>query len=218
MSAVIGRRQRRLAPREPRINKNALIALLWLSGLRDDIRRRIGAADMTLLDADAGKLGQVDRILAVARNTMAQVTNCWLVTIGQHGEPNARVVSPIPGVEGEEEWTIWFLTSRGSRKVADIRRDDRITIGYQHDPDSAYVVLAGRGTISEDRSEIARRWNQSWNRVFPAGAEDSDALFIKGKIDRIELWNLAQKVTPAPFGKRPAILLRDATRAWSCRA
>jgi general stress protein 26 len=170
---------------------------------------------MTLLGADAGKVAQVSRIIAAAQNTMAQVANCWLITIGQHGEPNARIVSPIPGVESDEEWTIWFLTSRGSRKIADIRRDDRITVGYQYDPDSAYVVLAGRGTISEDRSEIARRWDQSWNRVFPAGAEDPDALFVKGTIDRIELWNLAQKITPAPFGKRPAVLIRDVTRGWT---
>jgi general stress protein 26 len=48
-----------------------------------------------------------------------------------------------------DEWTIWFLTSNASRKAADIRHDGRVTVGYQHDPDSAYVALVGDATIVE---------------------------------------------------------------------
>lgn len=155
-----------------------------------------------------------DRLLTVARGTVAKVKNFWLVSIARNGEASARVVAPIPGIPDERDWTIWVLTSSGSRKVAEIGRDDRVTLGYQHDPDSAYVVLVGHATIIDDRAQISRRWNESWNNVFAAGAEDLDAVFVRVDVDRIELFSLAQKVAPAPFCKRSAALVRDASGNW----
>ena len=157
----------------------------------------------------------VDDLLAAARDTVSKVKNCWIVTIGAGGEPNARIVSPIPGVAQDPDWTIWFLTSNGSRKAADIRADARVTLGFQHDPDSAYAVLAGRATIVDARSELASRWNAEWNRVFPAGPGDLDAVFVKIAVTRIELWNLKHGVTPPPFGKRAATLTCDGLGHWS---
>lgn len=171
---------------------------------------------MNVNDEGAGGKSLVDRWLAAARDTVAKVNLCWLVTVGCGGDPNARLVSPVAGIAGDDEWTIWFLTSNGLRKVADIRRDDHTMIGYQHDPDSAYVALAGRANIVEDRSEITPRWEKSWNLVFPDGASDPDAVFIRSEVNRIEPWNLAHKVTPTPFGKCAAVLARDAIGRWTC--
>ena len=154
------------------------------------------------------------RLLAVARELMGQVKNCWLVTVARDGAGSARIVAPIPGVPGEREWTVWVLTSGGSRKTDEIKHDNRVTLGYQHDPDSAYVALTGHATIIDDRVEISQRWKKSWNDVFQAGAEDPDAVFVKVEVDRIEIFSLAQKVAPAPFCKRSAALARDASGRW----
>jgi general stress protein 26 len=170
---------------------------------------------MNANDRKVGDPSSVDELLSVAREIMANVKNCWLVTAARSGEGNARIVAPIPGVPGESEWTTWVLTSDASRKVDEIRRDDRVTLGYQHDPDSAYVALAGRASIVDDRSEISKRWNDSWDRVFEAGAEDADAVFIKVVVDRIELFSLARGVAPAPYCKRSAALARDPSGASS---
>lgn len=169
---------------------------------------------MNTLGDKTGSEESATQLLVVARELMAQVKNCWLVTVARNGAGSARIVAPIPGVAGEREWTVWVLTSAGSRKVDEIRRDDRVTLGYQHDPDSAYVVLAGRASIIDDRARISQRWNKSWNNVFQAGAEDPDAIFVKVEVDRIELFSLAQKVAPAPFCKRSAALDRDASGHW----
>lgn len=159
--------------------------------------------------------GVIDRLLSAARDTRLRVKHCWVATVGEHGEPHARVVSPIPSASGDDEWTVWFLTSKASRKTADIRRDSRVTIGYQDDQHSAYAALAGRGWIVEDRAELSRRWSSSWNAVFPTGADDLDAVFVKVVVERIELWNLAHKVTPAPFGKCAAVLQRSGAGPWA---
>ena len=154
------------------------------------------------------------QLLTIARETIAKVKNCWLVTVTQAGEARARIVAPIPGVPGQSEWLVWVLTSGASRKIDDIRRNDRVTLGYQYDPESAYVALFGHATIVDDRLEISERWIQSWDKVFQAGAEDTDAVFIKIQVHRIELFSLAREVTPAPFCKRSAALDLDGAGNW----
>jgi general stress protein 26 len=168
-----------------------------------------------MMDKTIGGQESVDRLLAAATDVMAKVTNCWLVTMGRDGRPNARIVSPISGVSGDDEWRVWFLISNSSRKAADIHTDSRVLLGYQYDPDSAYVVLAGQAFIMEERSEISRRWSSAWDLVFPVGSEDMDAVFLKVEVECIELWNLAHKVTPAPFGKCAAMLARSVEGDWT---
>lgn len=155
-----------------------------------------------------------ERLIEVARATVAEVKNCWLITNGLNGCPTPRVVAPIPGVPGERDWTMWILTSSGSRKIEEIKHDDRVTLGYQYDPDSAYVALLGRAAIIDDRAEISRRWKQSWNGVFATGANDLDAVFLKVDIDRMELFSVVRKVTPQPFSKKSASLKRDGCGNW----
>jgi general stress protein 26 len=152
--------------------------------------------------------------LAVAREIVAKVKNCWLVTVASDGQANARVVAPIAGVPGDRDWTFWVLTSKGSRKVAEIRNHGRVTLGYQYDPESAYVTLVGHASIVNDRMQISKRWETSWNRVFAAEADDPDAIFLRIEVDRIELFNLARKITPAPFCKRCLVLVRDRSGHW----
>src|ERR1700688_2057266 len=95
---------------------------------------------------------RADLLLAAARETMAKVTYCWAATPSEEGGVNLRVVGPIPGVAGEEDWTIWFVTHGGSRKAADIRRAGRLTLGYLRRPEpDEYVALIGRAALVEDR-------------------------------------------------------------------
>ena len=155
----------------------------------------------------------VERLLAAARETMAKVQDCWLATPSQDGGISARVVVPIPPVPGEEDWTIWFATHGSSRKAAEIRRAGRLTIGYQHHPDRAYVSLQGRAALIEDRSTVRKHWNEERFRLyFPGGPEDPKTIFVRISVDRIEL--CVNGVTPDPFGSRYSAIERDADRLW----
>src|ERR1700682_1753857 len=127
----------------------------------------------------------VDRLLAAARATMAKVADCWAATPSEDGGISRRVVGPILPVHGEEDWTIWFATHRSSRKAAEIRRAGRVTLGYQHHPDRAYVSLVGRADLIEDRSAIRDRWSEGFRPYFPGGPENPDTIFVKVSVDRI---------------------------------
>src|SRR3981189_2876120 len=82
---------------------------------------------------------RADRLLTAAADTMAKVADCGAAAPSENGGVNVRVVGPIPGVPGEEDWTIWFVTRRSSRKAADIQRAGLLTLGYQHHPDRAWA-------------------------------------------------------------------------------
>jgi general stress protein 26 len=155
---------------------------------------------------------EVERLLAAARATMAKVTDCWAATPSLDGGVNVRVVVPIASIPGEEDWTIWFATSARSRKVAEIRRAGRLTLGYQHHPDRAYVALIGRAALVDDRRQIRGRWREEWRPYFPGGPEDPVLIFVRLGVDRIEL--CVPGVTPEPFGSRHAAIERDAERRW----
>ena len=61
---------------------------------------------------------QIDRLLAVARETIATVRYCWVATRAEEGGANARAVRSFAGADGSDEWTRRFLTRRSARKVA----------------------------------------------------------------------------------------------------
>jgi hypothetical protein len=82
----------------------------------------------------------------------------WRPSLKETDPAADKGAGPIPRVPGEEDWTIWFVTRRSSRKAADIQRAGLLTLGYQYHPDRAYVALIGGAALIEDRSEIRRRW------------------------------------------------------------
>src|SRR5204863_6046772 len=104
---------------------------------------------------------QVERLLAAARETIAAVPFCWVVTPDGDGGANARVVKAQPTRDGEDFWTRWFLTPRVGRKAAEIVRAGRVTLAYQRDGGHAYVALAGRAELIDDRTEVERRFRGS---------------------------------------------------------
>jgi general stress protein 26 len=65
------------------------------------------------------------------------------------------------------------MTDGRSPKVADMRRVGHASVIFQHDPDDAFVALAGKASLAEGKPEIRRRWTAAY-----------DAFFLPGRIDR----------------------------------
>src|SRR5260370_7298671 len=91
--------------------------------------------------ADLTGMARVDLLLTAARNAIAEVPYCWAATPSGDGGVNVRLVGPIPGVPGEEDWTIWLLTGRSSRKAAEIQRAGLLPLGYHPHFNHASVPL-----------------------------------------------------------------------------
>jgi general stress protein 26 len=156
----------------------------------------------------------VEQILLVAKDITAKVPNCWAVTADQLGGANARVVQPFFSQLDQDGWVVRFLTSGRSRKAAEIASSGRISLGYQYDPEQAYVTLVGAASIIDDRGYLQDKWRTEWNAFFPKGPSDVDAVMVEVTVERIEMWNLVRRIAASPNGLRPATLQRAASGGW----
>jgi len=150
----------------------------------------------------------VGPLLAGAAKTMRSARYCWLMTTADAGAPRVRPMGRVLNDPGEDEWTIRFLTDGRSRKAADMRRADAVTILFQHEPDLAYVSLIGKAALHEDASETCSRWKPAYDVYFPNETDRANAIFVEVEAERMELW--IRGVTPEPFGLRATVLERDA--------
>jgi general stress protein 26 len=155
------------------------------------------------------KSGAIDvgGLLAGAAKTMQSARYCWLATTADAGAPHVRPMGRVLNDPGEDEWKIRFLTDGRSRKAADMRRANRVSILFQHDPDLGYVNLIGKAALHEDASETRGRWKPAYNAYFPSEADRASAIFVEIEAERMELW--IKDVTPEPFGLRATVLERD---------
>jgi general stress protein 26 len=160
----------------------------------------------------ADNAADVKRLLGAAAETIEKQRYCWLLTAAGEGEIRPRPMGRVPRDADEDEWTLRFITDGRSPKVADMRRIGHVSVIFQHDPDDAFVALAGKASLAEGKPELRRRWKAAYDAYFPGGPDRSSAIFVTIDVVRVELW--IRGVTPEPFDLRTTVIERDATRSW----
>ena len=149
---------------------------------------------------------QTADILAIARETIAKVPLCFVVTVGLGGEPNARVVRPGPL---RPDWTIGFMTELYCRKVKEIQAARYFTMAFQHDEEQAYVSLLGRPQLIEDVNIKRAIWSKEADRFHPGGPNDPNVIIVRLNTERIEIYNSARGIQPEPAGLSSVVLVRS---------
>jgi general stress protein 26 len=145
-----------------------------------------------------------EQLLEAARITMEASAYCFLITSGA-AEADARLMQPfVP----DEDLTIRLGTSMRSRKVREIRDDDRVVLAYSDPTEVAYVVLKGTVALERDLDQKRRFWREEWRAFYPEGPEGEDYVLVRFVPDRVELMNFTREVTPPPYGLRPAVVER----------
>ena len=116
--------------------------------------------------AQSSQAPRLDRqsLLATAREIMKTARYCALVTLDPKGRPHARTMDPFAP---EENMVVWFGTNASSRKVAEIRRNQRVTLYYFVAADQAYVTISGRARIVSDGAEKTPHWKDEWKNFYP---------------------------------------------------
>src|SRR5882672_12250061 len=108
-------------------------------------------------------------LIATAREIMTTARYCALITLDSNGRPHARTMDPFPP---EENMVVWLGTNSKSRKVAEIRRHQHVTLYYFVREDQAYVTIAGRARIVQDAAEKAKHWKEEWKDFYPNGRKN----------------------------------------------
>lgn len=105
-----------------------------------------------------------DTLIATARETIGAARYCALITVDSKGRAHARTMDPFPP---DENMLIWFGTNPKSRKVAEIRRNNRVILYYFDREGAAYVTISGIARLVNDPLEKARRWKDEWKAFYP---------------------------------------------------
>ncbi len=142
-----------------------------------------------------------ERVLGVARQVMAAARFCTLVTIGDLGQPQARIVDPL---EPNAALAVYIATNPRSRKVAEIRRDPRVTLLYFDTARSAYVTLIGRAAEVPGAEKAAHR-KKAWDAFFPAGKPETYAVY-RIVPSRVEVVSAKDGLNGDPSTWRPEIV------------
>ena len=142
-------------------------------------------------------------VIKAAAGVMERARFCTLVTIGEDGHPQARVVDAFPP---DAQMVVWMATTPPTRKVAQIRRDPRVTLSY-FDPNSmGYVTMLGKAALVTDGIEKAKRWKDDWAKLYKDKNRGDDYLLIKVTPMRLEVSVESQGITNDPKTWRPVVV------------
>ena len=136
--------------------------------------------------------------LAVAREIMQAARYCTLVTFGEDVYPEARLMDAFPP---EADLTVWMATNPKSRKVAQIRKNPRVTLHCFDTASMGTVTLFGLARLVNDPAEKKKRWKDEWRDFYPD--RDAGYLLIAVTPDRLEILSPAHGIGNDPVTWKP---------------
>lgn len=147
----------------------------------------------------------VEQVLEATQATLLAEDYCFLITLGESGKVNARLMQHY---KPENDLIVWFGASPKSRKVQEIRANNHITVACVNTQESGYVTLVGSAQI-EDSIDLRRKyWREEWMAFFPEGPMGNDYILIRFNPVRVEVMNFGRRITPEPYGLQPALVRR----------
>jgi general stress protein 26 len=139
-----------------------------------------------------------DTLIAAARQIMESAHFCALITLDKSGHPRARAMDPF---SPEDDMTVWLGTNRRTRKVQDIKNDERVTLFYLDPNAKGYVSVYGTARVVDDSQETARRWKTEWSRFYPD--KEKSYILIEVTPSKLEVVNYERRVTGDPSTWKP---------------
>jgi general stress protein 26 len=136
------------------------------------------------------------QIIAAATDVMQKARFCTLVTLGDDGSPQARIVDPFAP---DSTMTVWIATNPTTRKVGQIKRDGRVALLYFDAARLGYVTVIGRATLVSDSAEKSRHWKDEWAGFYSNRNLGPDYLLIRVKPLRIEMVSPANGMAGEPM-------------------
>ena len=143
------------------------------------------------------------QIQAAAFDVMKAARYCTLITNGDQGQPQARIVDPLIA---EAEGTIWIATNPLTRKVKEIEKDPRVTLMFFNAAAGEYVTVLGRATLVNDAKRKASHWKTEWQPFYKAQTQGPDFMLFEVRPLQLEVSSPRHKLNNDTQTWRPVIL------------
>lgn len=102
--------------------------------------------------------------------------HCLLGTNGEDGYPNIKTMS-YRKHEGLD--TIWLHTDASSRRVQQLKRDNRACIYYLDEKLGRGLMLVGDIEVLQDLESKKIIWTEEQNQYYPLGIEDPEYTVLR---------------------------------------
>lgn len=109
---------------------------------------------------------------------------CMLTTVDDTG---ALVSRPMTRQEVDLDVELWFIATRDSRKVAQIRANPTASVTVSSD--SSWVSLSGTAEVVDDTAKLTELWSTFAEAWIPDGPEDPNAILIRFDASTAEYWD-----------------------------
>lgn len=146
-----------------------------------------------------------EQMLLIVRWIMKEADYCFLMSHGDSGEINARLMHPF---EPDAEFNVWLGASPNSRKVREILKQNNATLAFINPRSTAYVTMIGTAALDSNPDLKRKYWRAYWTDMYPGGPENDEYILIKVVPYRIEFMNFANAALPQPYGLKPNGLQR----------
>ncbi len=139
-------------------------------------------------------------VLAAARDVAQKARYATFITIGEDGQPQARIVDAFAPDSG---FVVWIGTNPLTRKVAQIRRDSRVTLQYFDPVGYGEVTVFGRAELVTDSVSKATHWKPEWAGIYHGGSSSADYVLVRVLPRHLEVVSPKQGMVSDPKTWRP---------------
>ena len=139
-------------------------------------------------------------VLRAAREVAQKARFATFITIGEGGQPQARVVDALGP---DEDFNVWVGTNPVTRKVAEIAKDPRVTLSFFDPGGPAYVTLVGIARLVTDPASKAKHWKSAWAPFYKSEHRGADFALITVVPRRLEVVSQGHGLINDPVTWRP---------------
>lgn len=124
------------------------------------------------------------RIQKIA-SIIKDVRFAMLTVVTDQGHLHAH---PMTTQQTEFDGDVWFIGSRSSQQVKDLRARPQVNVSYAQPDKGIYVSLNGTAELVEDAAKLTELWSDMYKAYFPEGQSDPDIQLIKISAHGGEYW------------------------------
>ncbi len=106
----------------------------------------------------------------------------------------------------DKNGAVWIGTNGVTRKVADLRKDPRVTLMYFNAAGQEYVTVIGKAVVDDDMAHKQAHWKPSWGMMVKDGYHGADFTLIRVQPSRLEVSSVKRGIFNDPVNWRPAIV------------
>ena len=120
------------------------------------------------------------------REMVKDIEFAMLCTSDKEGRIHSR---PMRTLGMDRDGDIWFLTSKDSEKMDEIKANSNVCVSYASPGDNTYVCIMGKAEEVDDQRKIDETWTPIAKAWFPKGKDDPNLTLLKVVPHEAEYWD-----------------------------